>query len=445
MSKNQQIVEKTITSSNVTTTNGGKLTPEQQTRFIALVRRYGNLLPLVRFVRMGRPDVDIDKLHIGEPVTTGASENTGAVYSQAPKFNKITLHATKVRSDWSMTTELLQSNIEQDQFEATIFEKFAQRMATDFEMLGVQGDTALTGTTPHDLLLKVQDGWDVKSDSGHILDVDGGNLSKAVFSAMRRQIPKEFKGDAGLRWFVGSDLAVDWLDTLADRATGLGDDAMRGVGIAPYGIPMIETPTIPDNKTATGLSVASSAYLMGKEYEPFEFSAADNLDRMTIDVDGFSPDVTVTFIANDDGQTTLNGVEVAKAINDALVTAHGAGYASVARVTSDGRMYLVSPTTGTSSSITLSDPDSPDSVTSLLGFETVTDTGLAAGSGETADASFIWLLNPQNLIWAVLDGTRIYTEFNRDADRIETTVFNQVACEIENLQAIVKAINIRKK
>ena len=55
------------------------------------------------------------------------------------------------------------------------------------------------------------------------------------------------------------------------------------------------------------------------------------------------------------------------------------------------------------------------------------------------------LTNPRNLLWGVLDGTRMFTEFNKDFDRIETVLFNQTDAEIENPDALVLGINLRRK
>ena len=65
-------------------------------------------------------------------------------------------------------------------------------------------------------------------------------------------------------------------------------------------------------------------------------------------------------------------------------------------------------------------------------------------SASVFEGSEIVLVNPRNLIWGILDGTRMFSEFNRSFDRIETTAFNQVAAEIENVDAVVKIINIRR-
>jgi hypothetical protein len=448
MNPNETLVEKTITTANVDRTNGGQLNVQQQTRFVTLLRRYATLLPMVRFIRMTRPSMDIDKMHIGEPITVGASEDTPATDSIAPKFNKITLTATKVRTDWAITTEMLQTNLEQDGFEGTFMRMVGERMAHDLEDLAILGDTTTyaSDNTPAGKLRRVMNGWDLLTDSAHIIDVGGGNISKAVFAAMLRQMPKEFKNDPGMRWFMGNDIAIDWIDTLSDRATGVGDAALSGSTVAPFGKPVVEVPIIPDNKVVTGLTGATAAYLLGNEYGPFELSAASNLDRLTINVNSLGV-VTVTLIADDTGHTTLDAVEVAKKINDALAAdgSYGSAYANVARVTSDSRLLLVSPTYGSASTIVIDDPDSPTYTTTLLGFEgNLSATGAASG-GTSIDGSWMWLLNPQNLIWAILDGTRIFTEFNRDRDRIEATIFNFVALQIENLSSIVKAINIRKK
>jgi len=39
----------------------------------------------------------------------------------------------------------------------------------------------------------------------------------------------------------------------------------------------------------------------------------------------------------------------------------------------------------------------------------------------------------------------MFTEFNKNYDRIETVMYNQVAADVENLDAVVKVKNVRKK
>ncbi len=72
--------------------------------------------------------------------------------------------------------------------------------------------------------------------------------------------------------------------------------------------------------------------------------------------------------------------------------------------------------------------------------------GADAGTANTVfEGSFIWLANPKNFIAGVLDGTRIFTEFNKNTDQIETIIYNQVDAQVENVDAIVKAKNLRRR
>jgi len=150
---------------------------------------------------------------------------------------------------------------------------------------------------------------------------------------------------------------------------------------------------------------------------------------------------------------------VAKAINDAFLAAgaYGLLYANVARDDREGRLLLTSPTTGAASAIKFE----PVAVASqgwvVLGLlpapvnpntpaAEVVYSGAASGSANLVnEGSFVLLTNPKNLVWGILDGTRIFTEFNKNTDQIESIVYNQVDAKIENADAIVKAVNVRRR
>jgi len=58
--ENQRYIEKTIETSDFL--NGGLLNPEQQSRFITLVKRFATLLPLSRELRVR---MELDRLSVG--------------------------------------------------------------------------------------------------------------------------------------------------------------------------------------------------------------------------------------------------------------------------------------------------------------------------------------------------------------------------------------------
>lgn len=430
-SVNDEFIEKAITTSDLL--NGGRLNAEQQARFIVLVKRFSTLLPMTRFVTLSHSTMDVDKLHIGEPVTESADENTDSANQVQAKFNKVPINAKKLRSQWQISTETLQDNIEQNDFEDTLMQAITERIATDLELLAIQGDVATftAGTDPTSRLLKRLDGWDVQTEETHVIDVQGASIQKGIWSEAKRTLPKQFKNDPGLRWLVSDTIATDWMDTLSDRATGIGDAALQGSGIAPFGIPMVIVNLIPDDQPIT-VTGASSAQVIGTEFGPYVITAGVN-NKLLIDVDNAGA-VAITLVAG-----TREVVVVANEINTQLIAG---GAAAIATDSGDGLLLLKSPTTGAASEVDIQ-ATANDAYTTL-GLTVAVTPGAASG-GSVLEGSFILLTNPRNLIWAILDGTRIFTEFNKNFDRIESVIFNQVDAKIENVDAIVKIKNIRRK
>lgn len=448
---NEEMIEKTIATSDLL--SGGMLNPLQQTQFITLVKKFSVLLPLSRFIRMPRPLMDVDKLWIGEPVTESVDEATDTGNLSRAKFQRIVLRAQKVRSAWNITTEVLQGNIEQNEFESTIMNTMVERIATDMEDLGINGDTTTVGTTPRDRLLRRLNGWNVSTEGAHIVDVKGASIQKGIFSEAKRRMPKQYKNDPGLRWLVGDAVATDWADVVSDRGTILGDAALQGAEMSPLGTPMIRVPLIPDDAPIT-ITQATRAEWLGAEYGPFVITSAN--DTLLIQVDGLpGPGVTIVLTHG-----TLNTVEVARQINAALKAAIPTLVQDVARDDREGRLLMESPTLGAASTISVLPVAIAIQAYTTLGLlaappvipppfwpvAPVTHTGAASGTANTVyEGSFIWLVNPKNFIWGILDGTRIFTEFNKNTDQIETIVYNQVDAQVENVDAVVKVKNLRRR
>lgn len=447
---NEEMIEKAISTSDLL--SGGLLNPLQQTQFITLVKKFSVLLPISRFIRMPRPLMDVDKLWIGEPVTESVDEATDTGNQSRTKHQRIVLRAQKVRSAWNITTEVLQGNIEQNEFEQTVMNTMVERISTDMEDLAINGDTTDVGTTPRDRLLRRLNGWNVQTDGSHIVDVRGASIQKGIFSEMKRRIPKQYKNDPGLRWMTGDAIATDWADVVSDRGTILGDAALQGAEMSPLGTPMLRVPLIFDDMPIT-VSQATSAEFLGAEFDPFIITSTN--DTIKLKVDG-APVAGATIVLT---HGTLNCVEVARQINAALRAAIPSLNADVASNDREGRLLLKSPTSGALSELRLMPVAAASQAYTTLGLlgpnvgpvdpfpaADVVKTGAASGTPNTVfEGSFIWLTNPKNFIWGILDGTRIFTEFNKNTDQIETIVYNQVDAQIENVDAVVKTKNIRRR
>jgi hypothetical protein len=431
MANTQEQVIKTIESSTLLT--GGQLNPTQQNEFFKLIRSLPGMFSIARFERVDQKKHHIDALHIGEPITHAVEENSNEAYLAQPKTSQIEIFTRKLKSSWNVTTETLIENIEKGNFEQTLMEGMSKRIGTDMELLGIQGNATLYAgsTTPFGRLLKRLDGWDKKTEGAHIVDCSGATIGRDIFAEMIRRMPQQYLADPDLRWITSKTIEVDWMDLIADRGTALGDRAVEGRAPAPYGIPMVGIPLIPSDKDLT-ISTGTSAIVIGTRADAFKITAGVN-DKLNINVNGAGAQ-TVTLTA---------GVWFASQIANMINAAHS----SLAGVASDdgfGRLVLKSPTTGSTSTIVIGAV--ANSAYAELGLSEGTTTGTNSGSnGIVKEGSFIWLANPRNFIYVFLNATRVYSEFNKDFDRLETVVYNEMDAQVENLDAIVKAVNVRRR
>ena len=423
----------------------GLLTREQQRQFIVLLKRYSSMFGAVRTIVMPQAAMDINKLHIGEPITVSVAENTNPAQDNKVLTNQVHLDAKKTKSSYDLTTEVLQQNIEGDEFELTVMRAMAARAALDLEYLALLGDETLT-PAPNDKLgnlLAGNDGWFKLAHSGHVLDLNGAQVEPGIFSEMLRMLPPQYRGDPGLRFIVGETLVIDWQDTLQGRATALGDAALGDMGPsrAPYGKRMLVNSIIPDDQDLT-VQESVPAIVKGTAFGPFTILTGTN-DQLTINVNAGGA-VVITFVGDTAGGSVLETRQIVQQIND-VFTAQAVP--AIAFDDGYGQLVIKTLAVGAATSIAITAGGAQDASRTLGLTDGVANVAVAGAdtTGVAKEGTFIMLTNPRNLLWGVLDGTRMFTEFNKDFDRIETVLFNQTDAEIENPDALVLGINLRRK
>lgn len=423
----------------------GLLNRDQQREYVVLLKRMTAMFGVCRTIIMPQAAMEVSKLQIGEPITVSVTENTNPAQDNKVLVNTVHLDAKKVRSSHDLTTEVLQQNLEGDEFEMTTIRAMAARSALDLGLLALLGDTSLPAGSKYNDLLRGQDGWFKKAQSGHVLDLQGSEIEPGIFSEMLRMMPQQYRGDPGLRFIVSETLVIDWQDTLQARPTPLGDAALGAFGpsMAPYGKKFQVEPLISDDMPLT-VQESVPAYVYGGVAGPFTIATAAN-DVLVFAING-GADITVTLSTQTgQGPFSANGgnvdaVQVIKAINDAIKASASAG---LAIAYDDGWGRVVLKTVGKGAGVSLN-VKAGSTAAATLGWA----LGLVAGADNTGvvrEGSFVMLCNPKNLIWGILDGTRMFTSFNKDFDRIESVVYNQVATAIENLDAVVLGTNLRRK
>ncbi len=127
----------------------------------------------------------------------------------------------------------------------------AIQAGNDFEDLGINGDT-----TSADALLSAFDGWlklAKNSSETNQIFFSGSGLTKSIFSQMLKNLPTKYQSRRNdLRFFVPVNLTQDYIDTLSDRETALGDELIaEGARALAYGIPVIAVPLMPATLAGT--------------------------------------------------------------------------------------------------------------------------------------------------------------------------------------------------
>lgn len=121
-------------------------------------------------------------------------------------------------------------------------DELSKAVGRDIEWVSVNGDTASLDPT-----LATMDGF-LKQITSNVVLGGSANLTKAILRDMLKLMPDEFANDPKLRYFTNRDARIDYRDSLADRATTLGDISLLNKTETVYNdIPVDWIPEFPVN------------------------------------------------------------------------------------------------------------------------------------------------------------------------------------------------------
>lgn len=250
MKDNKSIIEKADIAVSNLISDGGYLNPIQANRFIRMLIDQPTLVNQVRVVPMDSPTMEINKIGFTQRIlkkAPAAGTALGANDRSKPTTDKVTLSTSEVIAEVHLPYDVMEDNIERGTLEDTIMSMITERASLDLEELLITGDTA-----SGDSYLALKDGI-LKQTQSHVVDyADGGgvSVSKAIFKYGIRALPNKYmRNRSALRFFVSPDVEIEFADTLADRATPLGDSKVTGWNPNyVYGIPIIPVALMPDDK-----------------------------------------------------------------------------------------------------------------------------------------------------------------------------------------------------
>ena len=241
--------------------NGGKLDPEQEKRFLDLIKKEPTILSQARWINMSAPQRKINRMGFDQRVMKAAPQGTSP-YAQDDGSNnrwlaaadrskvvtsQITLTTKEVMAEIHIPYEVLEDNIEGAGFEDHIMSEMARQVARDLEDLLINGDTA-----SGDPYMATFDGL-LKQATSNIYDAAGDFASGETVSLIPDTVegnlltmPEQYLRNMNdLRYYTGTPSTIRYRGNVAKRATGYGDSSL----------------TTENNLMAYGLQIDAARYM----------------------------------------------------------------------------------------------------------------------------------------------------------------------------------------
>jgi hypothetical protein len=242
---NRTILEKADLALADLTAGGGILKPAQAQKFMRLLIKDSVLMKLATVVPMASPKQQISKIKFGSRILRPGQEATALVAADRakPDLTSVELDAKLFKAEVRLSDETLEDSIERGELRQTIMEMIAEAISRDMEEVVIKGDTASA-----DPFLAVMDGVITQATS-HVVDAAGGPISKDLLSDMLKTLPSEHLRDKTSMAFLTSvDADLNYRNTLAERATAVGDKFLEGDTPVLYsGVPLQAVPLFPED------------------------------------------------------------------------------------------------------------------------------------------------------------------------------------------------------
>jgi HK97 family phage major capsid protein len=226
-------------------TSGGKLQEAQSSEFIRSLIDEATLMPMTYVKSMRAPKEEIDKIKFGSRVLRNGNEGVAlsAADRAKPDLGKIELDAKHFKAETRMTYETLEDSIERGNLRQTILDLMAERVGVDMDEVLIKGDTASADT-----FLASFDGL-LKQITSNVYNHTDTVTNKALWKAMIKLMPQPYlRNKKVLRFLTSNDSEIDYRDTLADRATVVGDKYVQEDAPAmAFGVPVVSVPLFPEN------------------------------------------------------------------------------------------------------------------------------------------------------------------------------------------------------
>ena len=242
---NRTILEKADLALADLTARGGILKPAQAQKFMRLLIKQSVLMQQATVVPMASPKQQISKIKFGSRILRPGQEATALPPAQraAPDLSQVELDAKLFKAEVRLSDEVLEDSIERGELRQTMMEMIADAISRDMEEVLVSGDTASA-----DPFLATMDGV-LKQATSHVVDAAAAPISKDLLRDLVKTLPSEYLRDkSAMRYLTSVDADLDYRNSLAERATAVGDKFLEGDAPVLYsGVPVQPIPLFPEN------------------------------------------------------------------------------------------------------------------------------------------------------------------------------------------------------
>lgn len=224
--------------------DGGFLQPEQARKFLEIM--------IDESVVMGMSMVETTKSHtkllerigLTSPMLVPGFEGTALPEADRtkPELDKINLVTHLFKGEIRLTDETLEDNIEGGNLRTTVMNLIGGRAGLDMDDILVNGDTA--SAVPR---LSLFDGIR-KSATTNVVSNLGARLTKTTFRDSIKTLENRFqRNKMRMKFLTSVNAEIDYRDSLADRATALGDSHLnQNLGAKYNGIDVVPVPIFPE-------------------------------------------------------------------------------------------------------------------------------------------------------------------------------------------------------
>jgi HK97 family phage major capsid protein len=223
----------------------GVLQEAQAQKFIRLLIESAVLLPMLTVVPMRSPKQLIEKIKFGSRILRPGTENAALPSGDRskPATSKVELDAKLFKAEVRLNNETLEDSIERGALKQTVMEMMSERIALDMEELLVNGNTG-----SGDSFLATMNGILAQSTTS-LVDAGSVTTNKTMFRDMLRTLPAQYqRNKKAMRILTSVRARIDYVDSISDRATLYGDEALRADVQPVYnGVPIMDVPVFPEN------------------------------------------------------------------------------------------------------------------------------------------------------------------------------------------------------